>query len=72
MITIKERIAKLRQETGMSQEAVAKRAGISRAHWGMIELGLVKCPKADTLQNIGKALGVTLPQLVEGVDFTNE
>ena len=72
MITIKERIAKLRQESGMTQEAVARIAGISQSHWGMIELGVTKAPKANTLQNMARALGVTLPQLLEDVDFINE
>lgn len=69
MITIGERIRSWRKDLGLTQHHIADMVGISRVHVGMIELGMVKNPSPRTLQKIAQALGVTLDQLVENVNF---
>ena len=57
-----DRIRNLRLSSGMNQEELAFKSGISPAHLGQIERGL-KSPTISTIQKIAKALNVTLPIL---------
>ena len=56
---IGRRIAAYRSELGLSQEAIAKRMGITRAVLGKIELGQ-KAINAMELQGVCDALGLNL------------
>ena len=53
-----DRIRNLRLSSGMNQEELAFKSGISAAHLGQIERGL-KSPTISTIQNIN----VTSPEL---------
>ncbi len=57
------RIRALRQQRGLSQEAVALRADLNPAYFGHIERGL-KCPTVDTLNKIAGALDLPLWELL--------
>ncbi len=58
------RIAELRGKRGMSQEALAQKAGINRVTLARLERAMHP-PKLDTLEDIARALGVTLADLVK-------
>jgi transcriptional regulator with XRE-family HTH domain len=58
------RLKKLRTDRGMTQEALAKKAGISRTYLARLELGQ-QDPTLTTLKNLAKALKVTVGELVE-------
>jgi DNA-binding XRE family transcriptional regulator len=57
------RIAELRNKKAMSQETLAKKAGINRVTLARLERGLHP-PKLDTLEAIARALNVALTDLV--------
>ncbi len=54
-----EQIRKFRNRYGLSQEALAKRAGIGRVTLARIELG-IQDPTVGTLERLARALGVEL------------
>jgi transcriptional regulator with XRE-family HTH domain len=59
------RVRELRTERGLSQERLARRAGLS---WGVvqrIEAGTTVDPHYSTLSGIADALGISLAELVE-------
>jgi transcriptional regulator with XRE-family HTH domain len=56
------RLRQLRSSRGLSQEAVARRAGIGRAHYSRIETGATS-PTVDRLWHIAAALGVPMAEL---------
>lgn len=61
----------LRKERGFSQESFAAHCGLDRTYVGGIERG----ERNLALKNIGiiaKALGLTMSQLLEGVDTERE
>jgi len=62
-----ENISKIRKEKGLSQEELALRAGIDKSYISHVENGLknITCYK---LNQIAKALGVKITELLEGVD----
>ncbi len=66
MINIKERfgerVRKLRQSKGLSQEELAFKAGMHRTYLGGIERG-ERNPSLRNIAAIAKALGVTLSEL---------
>jgi transcriptional regulator with XRE-family HTH domain len=53
------RIAQLRDENGLSQEALATKAGINRVTLARLERGLHE-PSLQTLERLARALNVTL------------
>lgn len=57
------RVAELRDQRGLSQEALAKKARINRVTLARLERALHP-PTLDTLERIARALGVTLVDLV--------
>ncbi|MBX3332411.1 MAG: helix-turn-helix transcriptional regulator [Nitrospira sp.] len=66
-----ERMRDLRKERGFSQESFAAHCGLDRTYVGGIERG----ERNLALKNIGiiaKALGLTMSQLLEGVDTERE
>ena len=60
---VAERVAQLRRERGMSQEALGAKARINRVTIARLEAALHP-PTIETLDRIARALGVTLVDLV--------
>ena len=58
------RLKKLRADRGLTQEALAEKAGISRTYLARLELGQ-QDPTLTTLKNLAKALKVKVGELVE-------
>ena len=58
------RLKKLRADRGMTQEALAEKARISRTYIARLELGQ-QDPTLGTLVKLAKALKVTVGELVE-------
>jgi transcriptional regulator with XRE-family HTH domain len=58
------RLKKLRADREMTQEALAKKAGIARTYLARLELGQ-QDPTLGTLQKLAKALKVKVGELVE-------
>jgi transcriptional regulator with XRE-family HTH domain len=54
-----------------SQEALAERAGLHRTEIGKIEQGIVE-PRLSTLVILADALGVTLNEMVAGLDVPKQ
>lgn len=57
---------KLRDDAGLSQEALATEAGVSRSMVSQVECGS-KRPSITTMERLAKALGVTLDRVVRAV-----
>jgi transcriptional regulator with XRE-family HTH domain len=60
-------LRRLREERGLSQEALAYKAGITAGSLGRIELGQ-SSPAWATVRQIAKALDVTLADLATEVE----
>ncbi|WP_457608036.1 helix-turn-helix domain-containing protein [Nitratifractor sp.] len=60
LLELGERIKSLRKERGMTQEALAKRAGISRTTLSKLENGYIAQISVVTLSEILNALGYEL------------
>lgn len=60
-------LRRLREERGLSQEALAYRAGITAGSLGRIELAQ-SSPSWATVRQIAKALGVTMTELAATVE----
>jgi transcriptional regulator with XRE-family HTH domain len=60
------RVRELRNQRGVSQEALAAEVGIHRTYLGGIELGL-RNPALDNITRLARALRVSLRDLFEGV-----
>jgi transcriptional regulator with XRE-family HTH domain len=58
------RLKKLRQGRGLSQEALAKKARITREYVNKLEAGRYD-PTVGTLTRLAKALGVPVGELLE-------
>lgn len=58
------RLKELREEKGLTQEALAKHAGCSRAYLSRLEMGLHD-PPLSRLQALAKALKVKVGRLLE-------
>ncbi|GJD55207.1 helix-turn-helix domain-containing protein [Methylobacterium dankookense] len=61
--TIATRMRKLRQDRGLSLQALADRAGIAKSHAWEIEQGRSRNPTIATAVGIARALGVSLDYL---------
>ncbi len=59
------RLARLRDKAGLTQEALAERAGLSRNFIGLLEAGR-QTPSLDSLRSLQEALGVDIESLVTG------
>jgi len=57
-------LRKLREERALSQEALARRAGLSRTYVTRLELAQ-QDPSLSTLVKLSKALGVKVTRLLE-------
>src|SRR5258706_13892014 len=58
------RLGQLRKAKGLTQEAVARRAGLATVTVSKLEEGRVADPKSSTLARIAKVLGCTVAQLM--------
>jgi transcriptional regulator with XRE-family HTH domain len=59
-----EKLKALRERRGLSQEELAKRAGISRTYLARLETAR-QDPRLSTLEKLAKALKVTVAELVK-------
>ena len=58
------RLKRLREQAGLTQAAVATKAGVSRAYLARLEMGRHD-PPLSRLRKLAKALGVPVTALVE-------
>jgi XRE family transcriptional regulator, regulator of sulfur utilization len=65
LIALGRAIRRLRQDRHLSIEALARKAGMSAGHLGVIERGRGN-PRLETLFALAGALGVTFEALVSG------
>ena len=63
-IHLAKRLKKLRAERGLTQAALAKRAGVTLSYIGRLEIGRHD-PQLSTLHRLAKALNVSVGQLVD-------
>jgi len=63
--TIAKNIKRLRKQRGLSQDKLSKLADISHNTIIKIESGAIQSPTMDTAHKIGKALGVSLDDLMK-------
>ena len=61
-----QRIQKLREQEGWSQEEFAARCGINRSYMGRIERGELNLT-LETAQKVAKGLGKTVSALLRGI-----
>ena len=54
------RIKELREQQGLTQQALADKAGLSRIYVQKLEAGERESPSWDALERIARALGATL------------
>jgi DNA-binding XRE family transcriptional regulator len=54
----------LRLVLGMTQEALANRAGVARSYIAMVEGARIKGPSPDTLAPLARSLGTTAAKLL--------
>ena len=66
LVTLGNRIRRLRERNGISQEAFADNCGLHRTAVGLIERGR-SIPRLDTLLVISEHLGVAVSELLEGL-----
>jgi transcriptional regulator with XRE-family HTH domain len=65
MPTVGDRVKQRRLELGLSQDALAERAGISKSFLSDLETGK-RSVGAETLLDLGRAMGVSLDFLMTG------
>jgi transcriptional regulator with XRE-family HTH domain len=58
-------IKKLRAAQDLTQEQLAKKAGVTQAYVALLEAGQRKNPSLPTLKKLAKALGVHVAALLE-------
>lgn len=61
-------LRRVRKQVGMSQEALAFRAGLHRTEIGLLERG-ERTPRIDTLIKLAGGLGVDPVLLLEGIEW---
>jgi transcriptional regulator with XRE-family HTH domain len=64
VMPIKDRLRQLRKAAGMTQQALAVKAGLSVTAIVHIEGGRIDDPRGSTLKAIARALGVSLDELM--------
>lgn len=63
---ISDNIRKLRKEKGLSQDNLARKAGIPYTTLTKIEANVVKSPSVHNVAKIARALDVSVDQLLGG------
>lgn len=64
MAIIADNVRKARKKSGLSQDKLAREAGVAYNTIVKIESGENKNPTIETLRNIAKALGVSVDELI--------
>lgn len=59
-----EKIKRWRKKTGLTQDALAKKANIPYTSLAKIESDVIKNPSIKTVSKIANGLGITLDQLM--------
>jgi transcriptional regulator with XRE-family HTH domain len=59
-----KRLTKLRAQQGLTQAALAERAGVTRSYIGRLEIGRHD-PQLSTLYKLAKALRISIAELVK-------
>lgn len=67
LVALAKRMKELRKQRGFSQEAFADHAGLHRVAVGWIEQGK-RVPSLKTLVKISQGFGISLSELLKGVD----
>jgi transcriptional regulator with XRE-family HTH domain len=67
LTALAKRMKELRRKQGFSQEAFADHAGLHRVAVGWIEQGK-RIPSLKTLLKISRGFGMTLSELLQGID----
>ncbi len=67
LIALGREIRRHRKALGLSQEALAERAGLHRNYVGFLERG-ERNPSATTIFGLARTLGVKAAELVAGVE----
>lgn len=65
-------LKQLRESKGLSQNALAKQAGISQSVLSDIEAGNTIAPRMDTLQMLAKALGEDIGTVISAIQTDKE
>ncbi len=60
-------LKKLRQEKGLSQEALASHSGFHRTYISLLERG-IKSPSLTTLDRLSHALDISLTQFIDAIE----
>ena len=63
-MTLAMRLKRLRKTRGITQEVLARKAGVSLGYVARLEIGRHD-PKLSTLKRLAKALGVPVAELLE-------
>jgi transcriptional regulator with XRE-family HTH domain len=58
-------LKRLREQRGLSQLALAQKAGVAQAYISEMEAGQKKNPGIETLRKLARALKVTVGELLE-------
>ena len=58
-------IKRLRAQRDMTQEELAKKAGVTQGYIAQLERGLRKNPSLPSLRKLARALGVPVTELLE-------
>lgn len=63
---IGERIKELRKSKGLSMSELAEKAGVAKSYLSSIERSRQTNPSIQFLEKVGRVLGVSVNQLIEG------
>jgi transcriptional regulator with XRE-family HTH domain len=58
-------LRRVREEQGLTQRDLARKAGITQGYVAQLEMGIRKNPSIETLRRLAKALGVPVTRLLE-------
>jgi transcriptional regulator with XRE-family HTH domain len=58
-------IRRLRRQADLTQEALARRAGITQGHLSKLEAGVRAAPTIHTIKGLARALGVPVGALLD-------
>ena len=67
LLALGNRIRKLREQRHWSQEEFADRCGLHRTAIGLLERA-ERIPRLDTLLTVSKGLGITVSDLLDGLE----
>jgi XRE family transcriptional regulator of biofilm formation len=65
MARLKVRLRRWRRERGLTQEELAKKAGVTKFYISQLETGIRHNPSLPVLRRLAKALGVSAGELLE-------